>query len=200
MTATRHARKILGSVGAIGVAAALAGLGTFGTFTDSTSADTAIQAGTFTIDLGIPGGPSTIPVSTANFLPGDSLTRGVNLVNSGDTAASSINLATTITPAGPLATDPTNGLQLTLTACSRAWTRAGTTVPTYSCGGTQTTVYSGPAVSTQALPSPDSLNPGGTDKLIFTLSLPSTAGNSLQNQTATFSLAFSALQRGGSTR
>lgn len=51
------------------------GLATFGTCTDSTSANTAVQSGTFSIDVGVPGCPSAIPVSTANVLPGDSLTR-----------------------------------------------------------------------------------------------------------------------------
>lgn len=80
MTGTPHARKILGSVAAVAVTATVAGLGTFGTFTDSTSGDTGVQSGSFTIDVGVPGGPSTIPVSTANFLPGDSLTRGALLL------------------------------------------------------------------------------------------------------------------------
>src|SRR5688572_7928698 len=88
------ARKIIGSLGVIGTAAAVAGLGTFGTFTDSTSVDTTIQTGTLSIDLGAPGGVRhTIPVSTAGFLPGDSLTRAINLENDGTVGLSSVHLA-----------------------------------------------------------------------------------------------------------
>jgi predicted ribosomally synthesized peptide with SipW-like signal peptide len=202
-TRTRNmARKILGSLGVIGTAAAVAGLGTFGTFTDSTSVDTTVQTGTLSIDLSAPTGPKTIPVTTSDFLPGDSLTRAINLANDGNVALSSINLATTTAdPANALTTDRVNGLQLTLLQCSRAWTKGGTTaLPTYACGGTQRTLYAGPAISTDGLPAADALSPGGTDKMIFTLSLPTTAGNEMQGLTATMRLAFTAVQAAGIAR
>ncbi|MGY1601266.1 TasA family protein [Geodermatophilus sp. SYSU D00815] len=203
-TRTRStARKVLGSLSAVGVAAAVAGLGTFGTFTDSTSVDTAVQAGTLSIDLGAPGGiPRTIPVSTSGFVPGDSLTRAINLENDGNVALSSINLATTAAgPANALTTDPVNGLQLTLQQCSRAWTRGGTTeLPTYTCAGTQQTLYAGPVISTAALPVAKSLSPGGEDNMIFTLSLPATAANEMEGLTATVNLAFTAVQVAGTAR
>ncbi|MGY1798252.1 TasA family protein [Blastococcus sp. SYSU D00868] len=111
--------KVVASVGALGVATSVAGLATFGTFSDSTSVDTAVQSGTLSIDLGAPGGvPHVIPVRTDDFLPGDSLTRGINLENDGTVALSSVHLATTAGPSSALITDPVNGLQLTLTACS----------------------------------------------------------------------------------
>src|SRR3954463_12205403 len=88
------ARKILGSLGIISVAAAVAGLGTFGTFTDTTSVDTTVQAGTLSINVGVPGGiPHVIPVTTSGFLPGDSLTRPLNLDNDGTLALAAVNLA-----------------------------------------------------------------------------------------------------------
>ncbi|MGY1615415.1 TasA family protein [Geodermatophilus sp. SYSU D00691] len=197
------ARKILGSLAAVGVAAAVAGLGTFGTFTDSTSVDTAVQAGTLSIDLGAPGGlPHTIPVTTSGFLPGDSLTRAINLRNDGNVTLSSVNLATTTAgSANALTTDRVNGLQLTLQQCSRAWTRGGTTeLPTYTCGGTQQTLYAGPVISTAALPVTGSLSPGGEDNMIFTLSLPTTAGNEMRGLTATLNLGFTAVQAAGTAR
>jgi Camelysin metallo-endopeptidase len=194
-------RNILGSLGVFGAAAAVAGLGTFGTFTDSTSLDTTMQSGTLSIDLGAPGGPKTIPVVTSVFLPGDSLTRAINLENDGDVALSSVNLATTAGPANALTTDRVHGLHLTLQQCSRAWTRGGTTeLPTYGCGGTTRTLYAGPAVSTEALPTPNSLSPGGEDSMIFTLSLPTTAGNEMQGLNATVNLAFTAVQAAGTAR
>lgn len=196
------ARKILGSLSVIGTAAAVAGLGTFGTFTDSTSVGTTVQTATLSIDLGAPGGPKTIPVTTSNFLPGDSLTRAINLENKGDVALSSVNLAnTTVGTANLLTTDRVNGLQLTLQECSRAWTKGGSTeLPTYTCDGTQWTVYAGPVISTDALPAPDSLSPGGKDNMIFTLSLPTTADNKMQSLSTTVSLAFTAVQAAGAAR
>lgn len=195
------AGKILGSLAVIGTVGAVAGLGTLGTFTDSTSADTIVETGTLSIDLGVPGGPKTIPVTTSGFLPGDSLTRAINLANDGNVALSSVALATTATSSNALVTDAVNGLQLTLEQCSRAWTKGGTTdLPTYTCGGTQRTLYSGPVLSTDALPSPRSLAPGGTDNMVFTLSLPTTAGNDMQRLSTTVSIAFTAFQAPGGPR
>ena len=194
--------KILGSIGALGAAAAVAGLGTFGTFSDSTSVGTTVTSGTLSIDLGAPGGiKKTIPVLTSGFLPGDSLTRALNLENTGNVALSSVNLATSASPSGPLVTDAVNGLQLRLEQCSRAWTKGGTTeLPTYTCDGTQRTLYSGPVISTAALPAPKSLTPGGEDNLVFTLSVPTTASNDKQALGATVSLAFTAVQAPGTVR
>jgi predicted ribosomally synthesized peptide with SipW-like signal peptide len=204
-TFRRHrdtARRILGSLGVLAAAAAVAGLGTFGTFTDSTSVDTSVQSGTLSIKVGAPGGiPHVIPVTTSGFLPGDSLTRPLNLDNDGTVALSTVALATTATPSSALVTDPVNGLQLTLQQCSRRWTQGGTELlPAYTCDGTQRTFYSGPVVSTAALPTPNSLAPGGTDNMIFTLSLPPAGGNDMQNLSATVQLAFTAVQAPGTAR
>ena len=76
------ARKVVGSLGVIGAAAAVAGMGTFGTFTDSTTpVATTIASGTLAINVTQPG--FTVPVTTSNFVPGDSMTRAVNLINDG---------------------------------------------------------------------------------------------------------------------
>ena len=71
-------RKIVASLGVLGVAAAVAGLGTYGSFTDST-APVSTGIGTAVLDLALdqPAGAAAIPVSTSNFLPGDSLTGAV---------------------------------------------------------------------------------------------------------------------------
>jgi hypothetical protein len=195
-------RKIIGSIGVIGASAAVAGLATFGTFTDSTSMDATVASGTLSIDVGAPGGiKKTIPVLTSGFLPGDSLTRALNLENTGNVALSSISLASSASPSGPLVTDQVNGLQLTLERCSKHWTAGGTTeLPTYACDGTRTTLYAGPAISTAALPNANSLAAGGTDNMIFTLSLPTTAGNDMQALGTTVTLAFTAVQAPGTVR
>ena len=65
------ARKVVGSLGVLGAAAAVAGMGTFGTFTDSSTPIAAtIASGTLDIDVTQPG--FTVPVTTSNFVPGDS--------------------------------------------------------------------------------------------------------------------------------
>ena len=100
-------------------------MGTFGSFTDSsTPVATTIQSGTLNIDVTQQG--FAVPVTTAGFVPGDSLTRAVNLVNSGNVALGSVTLNTTVTTPSVLTTDITNGLQLAVKSCSVPWTQAGT--------------------------------------------------------------------------
>lgn len=194
-------RKIFASLAAMTAAAAVAGLGTFGTFTDNTSVESTVQLGTIALDLGAPGGMKTVPGSTSGFLAGDSLTRAINLENTGDSALSSVTLTTTAGPSSPLVTDPINGLQLTLKLCSRAWSKGGTVeAPTYTCGGTERLLYAGPAISTQTLSDAASFNPGGEDNLVFTISLPTTADNGMQGLGATLSLVFTGVQRSGTAR
>jgi predicted ribosomally synthesized peptide with SipW-like signal peptide len=199
-TKSATARKVVGSLGVIGAAAAVAGMGTFGSFTDSsTPVATTIQSGTLNIDVTQQG--FAVPVTTAGFVPGDSLTRAVNLVNSGNVALGSVTLNTTVGTPSILTTDTTNGLQLAVKSCSVPWTQAGTaTAATYTCSGTERALGSGPAVSNITLNNPASLAAGATDYLTFAVSLPTTAGNTFQGQSAALSLVFTGTQRTGTAR
>ena len=200
LTESPTARKVVGSLGVLGAAAAVAGMGTFGTFTDSsTPVATTIQSGTLSIDVTQQG--FTVPVTTTGFVPGDSLTRAINLVNDGTSALGSVNLSTTVTAPSVLTTDTTNGLQLSVKACSVAWTQGGTaSAATYTCSGTERLVGSGPVVSNLALTNPASLNAGGTDYLTFAISLPAAADNTFQGKSAALSLTFTGTQRTGTAR
>jgi hypothetical protein len=175
-------------------------MGTFGTFTDSSTPIAAtIASGTLSIDVTQQG--FTVPVSTANFLPGDSLTRAVNLINDGSSALGSVTLASTVQTPSILTTDTTNGLQLAVKACSVPWTQGGTAqAATYTCGGTERLVSSGPAVGNFAVSNPASLTPGATDYLTFAVSLPTSADNTFQGKSAALSLTFTGTQRTGSAR
>ena len=202
-TRRSNTRKVVGSLAIAGTAAAVAGLGTFGTFTDSTTpVATTVQTGTLDINLAQPSGAYAIPVTTTNFVPGDSITRAVNLSNDGSTALSSVTLASVSTGASnALTTDSVNGLQLSLKACSVAWTQGGTaSAPSYTCSGTTTTMYSGPAAASLQLSNPASLNPGGVDNLVFSVSLPTTADNTFQNKSASLSITFTGTQRAAAAK
>ena len=192
-------RKVLGSLAVIGTAAAVAGLGTFGTFTDSTTPVSAqLTSGTVSIDLAQPAAP--IPAVTTGLLPGDSIARTLTLVNDGNSPLSSVALGVSTTNPSVLTTDPVNGLQLTLKACSVAWTQAGT-APLYTCAGTERAITTGgAAIGNRTLEAPASLTPGGTDHLLLTLSLPTTADNTFQGKTSTLALTFSGVQRAATTR
>ena len=200
ITESPNARKVVGSLGVLGAAAAVAGMGTFGTFTDSsTPVATTIQSGTLSIDVTQQG--FTVPVTTTGFVPGDSLTRAVNLVNDGTSALGSVSLSTTVATPSVLTTDLTNGLQLAVKACSVPWTQGGTaSAATYTCSGTERLVGSGPVVSSMVLANPASLNAGGTDYLTFAISLPAAADNTFQGKSAALSLTFTGTQRTGTAR
>ncbi|MCZ2857715.1 TasA family protein [Blastococcus sp. VKM Ac-2987] len=192
------ARKVVGSLGVLGAAAAVAGLGTFGSFTDSTSVDTTISSGTVSIDL---TEPAAIPVTTAGFVPGDTLTRPVTLVNDGDTALAAVNLSATAAASSVLTTDATEGLQLSLKSCAVAWTQGGTpAAPTWTCASGEKALGSGAVLAPIALGAVNSLAVGGTDHLAFSISLPTAADNAFQGKTAALSLTFTATQRTGTAR
>ena len=194
------AAKVLGSLGIIGTAAAIAGIGTFGGFTDSTTpVATNVATGTLSIDVSQPG--YAIPATVSGLVPGDSMTRPMNLVNDGNLPLGSVTLSSTATASSVLTTDITNGLQLTVKKCSVAWTQGGTAqAPTYTCAGTETLVGSGPAVTNFAINGAAALNAGGTDHLTFSISLPATADNTFQGKSASLSLTFTGTQRTGLAR
>src|SRR5437660_7522978 len=178
--------KILGSFAVLGAAASVAGLGTFATFTSSTNASQSIQSGTVSITLGATGPANRLTVGASNLVAGDTIQRAVDLVNNGTASSdnlSSIQLTTTASPSSPLDTDATNGLQMVVDKCSVAWTESGPPY-TYTCGGTTSSVLASRAVigSNLTLSNLGSTTAGATDRLRVTLTLPSGAGNSLQNQ------------------
>jgi hypothetical protein len=199
-------RKVVGSLAILGTAAAVAGLGTYGNFTDSTTPlNTTVDTGALSIDLAQPGGVVAIPVTTTGFVPGDSMTRAVNLINDGGSALGSVSLTAQVTStANVLTTDAVKGLQLSVKGCTVAWTQGGTpTAPTYTCSGTERTVLTSPiasAGSSVPLTSPASLAAGGVDNLVFSISLPTAADNTFQGKSATLSLTFTGVQRTGTVR
>jgi hypothetical protein len=198
--ARSRAAKVVGSLGIIGTAAAVAGIGTFGGFTDSTTpVSTTVSTGTLSIDLTQPS--VAIPATTAGFVPGDSLTRAVNLVNDGTLGLGSVTLATAATSGSILTSDTVNGLQLAVKSCAVAWTQGGTASnPTYTCSSGERLMGSGPVVGNMTLPTPNSLSAGATDYLTFSISLPTTADNTFQGKSAALSLTFTATQKTGSAR
>ena len=196
----RRRTKVLGSLGVMAAAAAVAGLGTFGTFTDSTSPlSTSVASGSVSIDVSQRG--AAVPVTTAGFVPGDSMTRAVDLVNDGTSPLGQVSLASSATATSVLTSDATNGLQLSVRSCDVAWTQGGTaSAPTYTCSGVATPLYSGRAVMDAPLAGVASLQPGGVDHLVFSLSLPSSAGTAFQDKSASLALTFTGVQRAGTAR
>ena len=199
--ASAQRRKLLVSLAVISAAASIAGLGTFATFTSSTSASQSVSSGTVTIALGATGASTNrLTVGASNIAPGDTIQRSVDLIDSGSIDLASITLTTNATSSSLLDTDATNGLQMVIDRCSNAWTEGGTAPAyTYTCSGATSTVLASRAIigTNLALSNLSALTNGVTDHLRVTLSFPSAAPNSFQNQSSTVQYTFTGTQRAG---
>lgn len=191
------AAKVVGSLGVVAAAAAVAGLGVFGTFTDSTQPTLAsVTNGVVSIDLAAAGGAgAAVPLDFSSLVPGSVRTQSVDLVNDGDSALSSVTLATVATTSSLLDSDRVRGLQTTVRSCSLAWGADGT-----CAGEVRTVLASGPVVRTLALTDPFSLTAGAVDHLTVSVAFPAAGGNEFRRQSSELRLVFSAVQRDGSAR
>ena len=199
---TGLSRKLIASIALLGAAASIAGLSTYATFTSTTSESHTISSGTVTIQLGATGGSTNrLNVGASGVAPGDTIQRSVDLLNTGSIDLASVTVTTTASPSSLLDTDATNGLQMVIDKCSQAWTESGLPY-TYTCGGTTSTVLASRAVigSNLALSNLSALTSGATDHLRVTLTLPSAAPNSFQNQSSTLTYAFTGTQRAGTNK
>ena len=195
-------RKLIASVAVLGAAASIAGLGTYATFTSTTSQSHTISSGTVTIALGATGAATNrLNIGATAVAAGDTIQRSVDLINSGSIDLASITLTTTASPSSLLDTDAANGLQMVIDKCSQAWTEAGPPY-TYTCGGTTSSVVgSRPVIGGNlALSNMSPFTYGLTDHLRVTLTLPSAAPNSFQNQSSTISYAFTGTQRAATNK
>lgn len=197
-------RKLLLSLAVVAAAASIAGLATFATFTSSVSQSQSITTGTVTIALGATGASTNrLNIAATGVAPGDTIQRSVDLIDSGSLDLQSITLSTSATTSSLLDTDATNGLQMVIDRCSVPWTESGTSPAfTYTCSGTTSTVLASRAIvgSAMALSNLSALTAGNTDHLRVTLSLPSAAGNTFQNQSSTIQYTFTGTQRAGTNR
>ena len=202
--ASAQRRKLLVSLAIVAAAASIAGLGTFATFTSSTSASQSVSSGTVTIALGATGASTNrLTVGASNIAPGDTIQRSVDLINSGSIDLSAITLTTNATSSSLLDTDATNGLQMVIDRCSNAWTEGGVAPAyTYTCSGATSTVLASRAIigSNLSLSNLSALTNGVTDHLRVTLTFPSAAPNSFQNQSSTIQYTFTGTQRAGTNK
>jgi spore coat-associated protein N len=188
---TRDYRKIALSVLLLLAAAAALIGGAFATFTDTvTAGPQAISSGTIKIAVGPTNDAAT---GATNIAAGDTIAREADLNSTGATLANKeITLKFTASPTSLLDTDPTNGLQISIQACSEAWKRVKPATPPpafeYTCtpgatavkiNGAATASVSALETTAQPLTPLNSLATGGQDFLVFTLTLPATAPGNL---------------------
>jgi len=186
---SRDYRKIALSIALLlGAAGALIG-GAFATFTDTvTAGPQAISSGTVKIAVGPVNDAGT---GATNIAAGDTIAREADLNSTGATIADK-EITLKFSGTSKLDSDATNGLQVSVQACSEAWKRTvvGSPPPafTYTCtpgatlvkiGGAATTSVSALETTAQPLTPLNSLATGGQDYLLFTLELPAAAPGDL---------------------
>jgi predicted ribosomally synthesized peptide with SipW-like signal peptide len=191
--------KVLLTLAVVAAGATAVGAGTYASFTASTTAGPlTVQAGTEALSVPAAGANNRMTVNASGIVPGDTMQRAVNLINSGNQNLNAITLTTNATTSSLLDTDATNGLQLVIDKCSQAWTEAGTAPAyTYTCGGTQTNIIASRAVigSGLAMSGLSALTAAQTDYLRVKLTFPATAGDTFQGLSSTINFTFNGTQR-----
>jgi hypothetical protein len=187
-------KKVVLSVALLVVAATVVGVGAFALFTDTQS----IGSGTVTlVPVNVNQANNRLSVGASNIAAGDTIQRAVDVKDSGSIALSGVSLTTTATTSSLLDTDATNGLQMVIDRCSVAWTESATPY-TYTCSGTTSSVVASRAVIGAGIALSNLTLTANTDNYLrVTLTLPSTAGNTFQNQSSVINYAFTATQRNG---
>jgi spore coat-associated protein N len=190
-------QRLIASLAVLGAAAAIAGFGTYATFTSSTSASHTIATGT----LSLTSGPTNrLGTGASAIAAGDTMQRAIDLNYAGSVSFGSVTLTTSASPSSALDTNTTDGLQVAIDKCSVAWTESGPPY-TYTCSGSTSTVLaSQPIIGSNVALSNLTLTAGSTDHLRVTVTLPSTAGNTLQNLSSTIAYTFSGVQRAGTNQ
>jgi spore coat-associated protein N len=189
-------RRIVLSIALVlGAIGALIG-GAFATFTGTvTAGPQPITSGTIKLAVG----PINDVATGATFIAaGDTISREADLNNTAGTLVSKeITLKFTASPTSLLDTDPTNGLQVSILACSEAWKRTVVGAPPppfeYTCtpgatvvkiNGAATATVSALETTPAALTPLNSLTAGGKDFLVFKLELPAAAPGDLSKVAA----------------
>jgi predicted ribosomally synthesized peptide with SipW-like signal peptide len=190
------ARKLLLSIAVLGSAASIAGLGTFATFTSSTSTSHTIASGTLSLTTPV----SRLGTGASPIAAGDTMQRAIDLGYSGTISFGSVTLTTSATSSSLLDTDAANGLQIAIDKCSQAWTESGPPY-TYTCGGSTSSVLASRALIGSAIALSNlTLTAGSTDHLRVTVTLPSSADNTLQNKSSAIDYTFTGVQRAGTNQ
>lgn len=208
MPRLRRTRNVLLGLSGLAIAGGMAGLGTFASFTDSTAASQTIASGTVDINLGAAGtADNRLTVGASGLVPGDSLQRRAVLTNAGSEDLANIVLGTAASPSSLLDTDATNGLQMKIEKCGGVlgWRESASAPYTYTCDalvvgdntGTRSTVLGSRAIigSSLALTGLSSVTSGGSDDMVVTVTLPTSADNTFQGLSSTVTYTFLGTQR-----
>lgn len=140
-------------------------------------------------------------VGAEGLFPGDAVERTVAISNRSGAHFDAVVLQTEATTTSVLDSDPIQGLQLSVDACSVPWQKVETRpAPSYSCPGQLSPVLGPRAVIGEpALGTLAARRPGGKDHLRLTVSLPSSADNRFQGQRSRIRFSFKGTEAKGAS-
>jgi hypothetical protein len=180
---------------------ALVSSSVFASLTAVATASTSVTSGTLSLTDTATVGSGGLVTAISGMAPGDVRNRYLTLTNGGtlDADTPTVRIAT---GGNALTTDGTKGLQITINACSVAWTQA-----TGVCSGTTTPVLA--STSALALVSDTALNlpskiAGAVSALKISITLPNSnetttdgvlPGGTIQGLTTTLAWTFTEAQR-----
>jgi hypothetical protein len=159
----------------------------------SSSGASSVSTGMVDLAAGAAGPANRLTVDATGIVPGDRIERVVDVTNGGSLNLSGVALTTTAQPSSALDTDTTHGLEVSIQRCSVPWTETGPAPGyVYGCGGTTTAVLAPRPVivAGAALSGLTSTTVGATDHLRVVLTLPATAGDSLQGLSSRLQFTF----------
>ncbi len=133
------------------VAAALGGAGMVAsnvfaalTATATNTSGGSVTTGTLKLEYAAAGVSGGFATAITAMGPGDTINRYIDLSVTGNLDGDSPTVVIATSDSNTLVNDPTKGLQLSVTACSVAWTQVGAG----TCSGTTTVVLSSTAAAT----------------------------------------------------
>ncbi|NDI46281.1 hypothetical protein [Goekera deserti] len=204
----RRGRRVLGMLLGLLLTALLTSVASYALLM-ATATGTAEAVGTGTLKLELSDNGTGFSAGVANMLPTDSVTRYVEVRNSGLLDGRDLALAVLPASDNTLVNDPAKGLQLAVSACPVAWTPA-----TGVCAGggdtllLATTPLSAMRTTATAQPLQPSLAAGATAHLRLVLSLPDQTETTvngvlpsptIQGLTNLLTYTFSITQRAGTS-
>ena len=205
-SATRLTAKLLVVTAAAVGGGALVSSSVFASLTAVATAATSVDTGTLKLTQTVTGASGGLTTAISAMAPGDTINRYVTLLNGGTLDALTPTLRVADSGTTTLTTNGTAGLQVTINACSVAWTQASGV-----CGGTTTAVLASTSaltlLSNTAITLPSNLA-AASSALKITIALPTGSevttngtlpGGTVQGITTTLTWTFTETQRTGTT-
>ena len=138
-----------------------------------------VTTGTLKLEYSASGGSGAFSTAITGLGPGDTVNRYIDLTNTGTLDGETPTVQIASSDSNTLVNDGTKGLQLSIRACSVAWTQTGAG----TCSGTETVVLASTPAATLKNAAANITLPSvlasGVNRLKLTISLPAGSENTV---------------------